>query len=161
MSQRAENAPPKEHRIELAESPASCLRLVGRTAEDWGAQWRLEGGDGGRLELPVTAGLHRGWMTGRLRVEALAKGSRVTFREEESAYRVEKTTVAVLVLAALGALATIFVWWVPALLPVVPLGILLSLAAWFFIIARLRNSGPEEFFEALALEAERARAERS
>ena len=63
--------------------------------------------------------------------------------------------------AALGALATIFVWWVPALLPVVPLGILLSLAAWFFIIARLRNSGPEEFFEALALEAERARAERS
>ncbi|MCP4659400.1 MAG: hypothetical protein GY856_28655 [bacterium] len=161
MSQPAENASPTEHRIELSEDPAGCLRLVSRAAEDWGARWQVEGGDGGRLELPVVAGVHRGWLVGRVTVEGLAEGSRLTFRVEESIYGVQTTTVTVLVLAACGALATVVAPFVPSLLPLVPLGIMLSVGAWFFVIARLRNSGPEEFLEALAMEEQRVRAEQS
>lgn len=161
MTQPAANATHTEHRIELSEDPADCLRLVSRVAEDWGARWQPEDVDGGRLELPVVAGVHRGWVVGRVQVEAIPEGSRLTFRVEESLYGVQATTVTVLVLAAGGALTTVVAPWVPELWPLVPLGILLSVGAWFFIITRLRNSGPEEFLEALTLEEVRARAERS
>ncbi len=160
MSPPPDNAPPTEHRIELAEDPAGCLRLLARAAEDWGGRWQPEDGDGGRLELPVVAGVHRGWAVGRVRVEAVGEGSRLTFRVEERLYAVQTATVTVLVLAAGGALTTVVAPFVPALWPLVPLGIMVSVGAWFFI-TRLRNSGPEEFLETLAMEERRVRAERS
>ncbi len=147
---------PREHVIELPGRPRAVLGLVARTADDWGGTWQPRGETGGRLGLPVTAGLRRGWVAGELEVEAAAdaSGTRLRLRLDAGEYRVEQASVAVLVLAAAGALLPIFVPFYPALMRLVPLGLLLALGAWFFIVARLRNSGPEEFFHDLAERAD-------
>lgn len=143
----------REHRIEIAENPVTSLNLLAHTAELWGAGWQAESRHGGKLVLPVTAGVRRGWIGGRVEVEARGAGSLLKFRVEESDYRVEKTTVLTLLMAAAGAAVTVFAPFFPRLIALMPAGILLTLAAWLFIVARLRNSGPEEFFEDVAAEA--------
>jgi len=139
-----------EHQVELAEDPDASLELVSREATSWGAAWRRDGRRGGRLTLPVLAGLRRGRVEGEVIVEPAGAGSRLTFRIDKSDYRLQGMSVAVLLVAALGALAVVVGPFVPALRPAVPLGILLSVGAWLFIVAGLRNSGPEEFLEGLA-----------
>jgi len=69
---------------------------------------------------------------------------------EESHLAVHAGSVVVLSIAvvpALGALAWPF--W-PPLLALAPLAAVLGLLAWWLVVARLRSSGPEEFFAALA-----------
>ena len=144
---------PAEHRVELEGDPSRSLDLLSREATSWGARWRRDGQRGGRLALPVLAGLRRGWVEGEVTVEPAGGGSRLTFRIDKSDYRLQAMSVAVLLVAALGALVVVFGPFVPALRPAVPLGILLSVGAWLFIVAGLRNSGPEEFLEGLAAQA--------
>lgn len=38
--------PATEHRAELAERPAGCLRLVARVAEGWDDEWETMEGEG-------------------------------------------------------------------------------------------------------------------
>jgi hypothetical protein len=149
---------PGEHVLELDEKPRDALRLLAEAAEDWGGAWQPRLG-GGRLRLPVMAGLRRGWVAGEVTVEegGDGSGSRLRLRVEESAYRVDRASVAVLVLAAGGALVMVLLPLFPQLIRLVPVGIVLAVGAWLFIVARLRNSGPEEFFQDLA---ERSAAER-
>lgn len=139
-----------EHHVELAGDPFHSLELLSREASSWGATWRRDGQQRGRLALPVLAGLRRGWVEGEVTIEAAGGGSRLTFRVEKSDYRLQTASVGVLAVAALGALVVVFGPFVPALHAAVPLGILLSVGAWLVIVARLRNSGPEEFLEGLA-----------
>ncbi|MEM7582619.1 MAG: hypothetical protein AAF560_04505 [Acidobacteriota bacterium] len=138
----------REHQLDLAEDPITALNLVAMAADDWGGLWQ-PGKGGGRLGLPVIAGLRRGWVAGELTVEEAGEGSRLTFQVDKSEYRVQRPAALTLALAALGALVTVIAPFVPALWGLVPIGILMSIAAWFLVIARLRNSGPEEFFEDL------------
>lgn len=145
-----------EHRVELAEDPVTSLNLVAMAAEAWGGLWQAEGRGRGRLGLPVVAGLRRGWVAGQLTVEATDTGSLLTYRVDKSDYQIQKPAVLMLALAGLGALTALVAPFVPALLGLVPIGVLLGVAAWFLVIARLRNSGPEEFFEDLALDAARS-----
>lgn len=139
-----------EHSLELPENPVTSLNLVAMAAEDWGGLWQAEGPSGGRLGLPVIAGLRRGWVAGQLTVEPAGDGSRLTYRIDKSDYQVQKAAALTLFVAGLGAITIIIAPLFPALFRLVPIGIVLSLMAWFFVIARLRNSGPEEFFEDLA-----------
>ncbi len=141
-----------EHHFDLPEDPATSLDLVAAAAEDWGGMWQAEGRDGGRLGLPVVAGLRDGWVAGQLTVEPAGDGSRLTYLVDKSEYRVQKPAALMLFLASIGAIVTIAAPLFPALLGLVPLAVVLCLVAWFFVIARLRNSGPEEFFENLAPE---------
>ncbi len=142
---------PQEHALELPEDPRAVLRQVARAADDWGGIWQVRGPDRGRLGLPVEAGVRRGWVAGEVEVEGVGEGScRLRFRVEESEYRVDQATVAVLVLAACGALVTVFLPFFPRLIRLVPVAILLALGAWLFIVSRLRNSGPEDFLQDLA-----------
>ncbi len=135
----------EEHAIDLACAPAAALAAATRAASDWGAELA-----GGRLHLPVTAGLRRGFMEGELAAEALPDGSRLSFRVEKSEYSVRPGPVAVLLLGALGGL-TLVVWPLyPPLLHLAPLGIVLALGAWFIVLSRLRVSGPDEFLERVA-----------
>ncbi len=139
-----------EHHVELDCEPEAAYARVAREAESWGGEWHRDGA-GGRLQLPVVAGLRYGWVAGRLWVESRdAAGSRLVFRVEESGYRVQTASAVVLVIAALGALTFIVAPFVPVLWPLVPLGFMLALGAWLFIVSHLRNSGPEEFLEAVA-----------
>lgn len=136
-----------EYHVDIAMEPAQALRRVAETAEAWDAGWSPEGVSGGRLVLPVMAGLRRGWVGGVVSVDRQGQGTRISFLPEESSYRVDRPAFVTLLVAAVGALTTVLAPMVPRLWPLVPIGILLGLGAWLFIVARLRNSGPEEFFE--------------
>lgn len=139
-----------QHTVDLELSPAESLELVAETAESWGGGWEAHEGGGGWLEIPVLAGLRHGFVTGKLTVEPLGRGSRLHFEIEESIYRVQKPALVILLLAGFGALLSIFGLFVPALHGLVPMGVLLAISAWLVVVARLRNTGPEEFFAALA-----------
>ena len=129
--------------------PAAALPLLAETAELWGAEWQPAGVAEGRLTLPVMAGLRRGWVRGTVRVDRHEQGARLTFGVEERLFRTDVPAFVTLLIAAVGALMTLVAPFFPRLWPLVPAGIFLALGAWLFIVARLRNSGPEEFFKEL------------
>ncbi len=139
----------KEHSVEIPHAPGEVLAAAAHAADLWGAGWE-RAIDGGRLELPVTAGVRHGVLTGRIKVEAAGAGSRVTFSVDQSRYRLNLPAVVVLAFGALGGIGTTLWPFYPKLLAVAPLAVVLALAAWFLVVARLRSSGPEEFLELVA-----------
>ncbi len=143
----------KEYRLELPDDPVTALNLVTLAANDWGGIWQA-GNNGGRLGLPVIAGLRRGWVAGDLKVEKASEGSRLIYCVDKSDYTIQKPAAVMLLLAGLGAVTTVIAPFVPALWGLVPIGLLLSIGAWFLVISRLRNSGPEEFFDDLELRSQ-------
>jgi|HubBroStandDraft_3_1064219.scaffolds.fasta_scaffold24125_2 hypothetical protein len=139
--------------VELDLSPRQALAVAQRAAREWGGELEpaAGAGGGGRLWLPVVAGLRRGTVAGRLEVEeAPGGGSLLRFTPEQSDYHLHAPAVAVLLLAALGGLLTIAWPLYPRLLPVAPLGAVLALGGWFLVVSKLRNSGPEEFLGTVA-----------
>ena len=112
-----------ESAIDLDVPPGTALVAIGRTAEDWGGEFTRQG-EGGRLRLPVLAGLRRGLVTGTITVLPTEAGSRVVFRPEEVLVSAHFQSVAVLVLSAAGALVTVLWPFFPKLMPVAPFGIL-------------------------------------
>jgi hypothetical protein len=142
-----------EHSIDLDLPPSEALSALRRAAEDWGAELQEEG-DGGKLHLPVLAGLRRGLMSGPVEIRAAEGGSRVTFRPETSIYYVQTQSVMVLLLAVVGGVLTVLWPFFPKLLEVAPFGAVIALGGWFLVISRLRTSGPEEFLETVAAQEE-------
>jgi hypothetical protein len=139
--------PVSEHRVELpAAEPRTVLRLVGETADAWGASWKSRGDRALWMRLPVTAGVRHGWLAGEVEVEADGAASRLVYRVDESEYHLDRAAVFLLAVAAFGALVSVVGPFFPGLVRLIPIGIILSIAAWLFIVGRLRNSGPEEFF---------------
>jgi hypothetical protein len=147
-SSPSSGGPPSEYHREAAASGARLAAGIEAAAEAWGAEWEREGG---RLDLPVSAGLHSGRLTGRLRVEPAASGSRLVFTVEARSWRPRTHAVALLVLAAAGGLVTVLWPFFPSLLGLAPVGAVLALSAWFLVISRLTTNSPEDF---LALAAE-------
>jgi hypothetical protein len=139
--------------VAVAGGSASALAAVDAAAEDWGADWQA-GVSGGRIELPVSAGLRHGRLHGRIDVSAGPGGeTEVVFRPERSDYWVWTPAVVVLVLAVAGAATTVLWPFYPRLLPVAPFGAILALGAWFLVVTRLQNRGAEEFLELVAIHA--------
>lgn len=150
----SESPPTWPHGCNLEENSAGARRLLVEAAESWGGSFRDdEGGEAcGNLVIPVLAGLRRGFVGGPVRIETRGKGSHVSFRVEESQYRVDLPAALTLLFGAFGALITLVAPFFPKLWRLVPIGMMLTIGAWLFIVARLRNSGPEEFFEELRAE---------
>lgn len=142
----------QEHEIELGEPPDLVIAAVARAVEAWGAELDRDG-MGGRLHLPFVSGLRRGLVSGPLTVEPIPDGSRVVFRAEESSQYVQTSSVALLLIAAVGGLLTVIWPFYPKMLPIAPFGAILALGGWFLVVTRLRASGPEEFLAAVAAEA--------
>ncbi len=140
-----------EHSVLLALPPERALAALERTAEAWGAELEREG-QGGTLVLPVMAGLRRGFLRGRVTVTREGAGARLHFAVEESAYRLHRTAVAVLLLALAGAVATVLWPFFPQLLMLAPVGLALGLGAWLLVVSKLTNSGVEEFLAEVAAE---------
>ena len=138
-----------EHAVELALGQDETLAAVAQAAEMWGAGWRREG-SGGRLALPVTAGLRHGRLDGRVRTEpASGRGTRLVFRVETTRWHLHWRAVVILMIGAGGAL-TLTLWpFFPPLLDLAPIGVVVAFAAWFLVASRLRSAGPENFFELL------------
>ncbi len=151
MSNTSNDASP-DHVATVHLPPPETLRRVALAAEAWGGLWQPEGELSGRLGLPVTAGLRRGWVAGPLSIEPHPEGSRLELKVENSELRINLLSFCFLLLAAFGALSVVFTPFVPSLLPLMPFGIVLAVAAWFLIINQLRNSGPDEFFASLGEE---------
>lgn len=142
--------------IEIFESVSDALEKLAVAADSWGGSWQLTSSSEqqaeGILALPVLAGLRRGWVEGTVTLQAIGSQSdscRLSFEVTDSSYWLERFSVAMLCLGAAGALTTVVGPLIPALWPFLPIGVLLALAAWLFIVARLKNSGPEEFFDLL------------
>lgn len=140
--------------VELAVRPSVALKRVAEHSERWGGAWDAHDAHSGKLGLPVIAGIRRGWVEGDVQVESCAAGSKVRFEQDHSAYTVDRGSLMILVAAAIGCLFSLLAIFFPKLLPLMPVGILLAMGAYLVVIARLRNSGPEEFFESLAEEDE-------
>lgn len=142
---------PEEHAIDMPLPPEEAIAALGRTAEDWGAEFQ-RGGAGGQLHLPVLAGMRKGLVSGAVEVRPEAGGSRVVFRPDQSVYVVQTSAVMVLLLATGGALLTILWPFFPKLLAVAPFGAVIALGGWFLVITRLRTSGPDDFLAAVAMQ---------
>jgi hypothetical protein len=136
-----------------------ALAALATVSDLWGATWERRG-DSGWLELPVLAGLKHGVLSGKVRIEPAAHGSRVVFEVEKSRYRTQWTAVAILVLGAAGGIATTLWPYYPPLLGIAPLAVVVAIGAWILVASRLRTSTVEEFLELVA-EGESSARERS
>lgn len=152
--------PMPEHAIELDMPPERALSALRQTAEDWGANLQPDPAvtAGGRLHLPVLAGIRRGLVSGPVEVQPAEGGSRVVFRPEESVYYVQTASVMILLLAIAGGSLTVLWPFYPQLMAVAPFGAILALGGWFLVVSRLRTSGPDEFLAAVAATPPAARA---
>jgi hypothetical protein len=149
--------------FELPAPEDQALEAIGGAAEAWGAEWTRKG-RGGRLQLPVNAGLRQGWIDGQVEAREQAGSTRLAFRLERAEYRVHWASVAVLSFGGAGALLTIIAPLFPALLwELVPFGVVLMLVAWLLVASKVRHKGVEELFalaeEMLEIERDRNTAE--
>jgi hypothetical protein len=127
-----------------------ALATVGAAAEAWGGTWEPRDG-GGLLHLPVQAGLRHGVLEVGVTATGLpAGGVELAFGVQDAAWRIHRTGVGLLVLAALGALAMVLWPFVPALSPLAPMGVVLGVAAWLVVLSRLRHHGLAELAEDVA-----------
>ena len=136
--------------LTLESTPSAALKLLKEKAEIWGGGWKGEGLTGGRLVIPVLAGLRRGYVGYGVSVDGTPRKTTLDFKEEESDLQVHVPTLIVLLIAAAAGLTTMVIPFMPRLLPLLPPSVVLSLATWLFIVARLRNSGIDEFLADLA-----------
>lgn len=141
------------------------LSALKEAAEDWGASWEpsdASSGSGGKLHLPVIAGLRRGFEEGHVTVEDVQKGKNgakgdgcsVRFQVERSSYRLWTPAILLLLVAAWGGIISILWPFWPSLLSQVPIGLVLAFSAWFLIVPRLRNEGAEDFLAMVGAYAE-------
>ncbi len=72
---------------------------------------------------------------------------------EESHLEVQRASVAVLGLAVLALLPALAWPFQPKLLALLPFAAVMGLLAWWLVLSRLENSGPEEFFATVATAA--------
>ena len=136
-----------EEELEAPEDQVAAA--VGELAELWQGEWAPAPG-GGRLALPVSAGLRRGVALIEVRLEPVeGDKSRIRLEIVEELLSLNRGAVAVLALGALGGLLTI-VWPLhPDLLRLAPIGALLAVLAWLMVASRFRSEGPREFLESV------------
>ena len=138
----------ESHELRVDVSPEAVLSALAGTAEEWGAEWTPQG-DGGRLYLPVLAGLRRGLMEGRVRVRSSGSSTRLILEAETTHWRVHRAAAAVLVMGLLGALPVLLWPLGTEWLALAPVGLVLMFLAWFMVVSRLRTAGAVEFLEAV------------
>jgi hypothetical protein len=144
----------RTYRREIHAPPERTLAAVDEAAEMWNAVWQISG-SGGRLHLPVLAGIRRGSVVGPVKVGVAQAGSTISFEIEDDAYQVNRPALIFLVLGALGGVLSLF-WPLlgPDLQKVVPFGLVMAIGAWLLVVSRLRTAGPEDFFDSVAEIAE-------
>ena len=137
---------PSQHRVELEATPETALELLATAADLWGASWQ-SGSSGGTLQLPVVRGLWRGVEQCRVDVSSGKSGSAIELTVEESRHSVNRSAVVVLLFGGIGGLIVAFWPFFPGLMPLLPVAVVLAVAAWLLVVARLRSSSPEDFLK--------------
>jgi hypothetical protein len=146
-----------QHRIELDASPEAALDSVAAAADLWGATWQRES-LGGTLQLPVVRGLWRGVERCHVAISPRGSGSTLELTVEESWQQVNRSAVVVLLFGGAGGLIVALWPFFPGLMPLLPVAVVLAIAAWLLVVARLRSSHPEDFLK-LVTEIENPPAE--
>jgi hypothetical protein len=137
---------PSQHRVELEATPETALELLATAADLWGASWQSSS-SGGTLHLPVVRGLWRGVEQCRVDVSSGKSGSAIELTVEESRHSVNRSAVVVLLFGGIGGLIVAFWPFFPGLMPLLPVAVVLAVAAWLLVVARLRSSSPEDFLK--------------
>jgi hypothetical protein len=135
-----------QHNARVAADPDRALAAVGEAAEIWGGEWQRLG-TGGRIELPVTVGIRHGYIEGEVTTARDGDATEVTVHVERSDYNLHWPSFMVLLFGAVGGLGIVAAPFFPALFPLAPAGVILSLAAWFMVASRVRTRAEREFFE--------------
>lgn len=142
------------HSVEVPADLRDSLEALAEVANAWGADWQPEGepghGTGGRLIMPVLAGIRRGVAAGRIQSHPQGASTRLVYAVEHLDLHLNHASVGVLLLAAMGGLLTVVWPFFPQLLPVAPFGALLALGGWFLVVSQLQNSGPRELLDLVA-----------
>ena len=137
--------------------PASrddTLAALATAAEYWNAAWE-PGPAGGKLFLPVLAGIRRGRILARVEVRSTRDTSEIRLTVEHAEYEVNRPALLFLVLGALGGLLTLILPLYPKqLIAFLPLALVLLLGAWLLVASRVRNAGPRDFLDTVAELAE-------
>lgn len=142
---------PEDHELAIEASPDRVLAAVSAMADEWGGEWRGEG-HGGRLYLPVVAGLRRGLLEAQVEARSSSRdGTLLTLRGDVEHWRVHRSAAGILVMGALGALPVILWPLGPRFLALAPVGLVFMFLAWFMVVSRLRTAGGAEFLEAVRL----------
>lgn len=144
----------REFHAEIEATPTRTLAAVDQAAEIWDAAWEAAP-RGGRLHLPVLAGIRRGSILFRVEAKRGGAGTHLTLRVEDSAYEINRGAALFLAVGALGGISAVL-WplYPERLLPFVPLGLVMAIGAWLLIVSRLRSAGPEDFLDTVAEIAE-------
>jgi hypothetical protein len=150
---RTHAAPEPPRQLDLAIPVDEALAALAAAADIWGADWERSG-RGGRLALPVTAGIRQGLVEGSVAAERLGDGTRLRFDVERAVYRIHFAALMVLLVGAAGALLTVMAPLAPPLLELLPVAGLLMLLSWFLVLARIRNRNSVDFLELIAKVAE-------
>lgn len=138
--------------VQVALTIAELPQALATAADAWGAEWSGDSAsgasnpNGGRLVLPVVFGLRRGVLVGRVDFTPAGDGVRIGWQLEESHLEVQRASVAVLALAVVALLPALAWPFQPRLLALLPFAAVMGLLAWWLVLSRLENSGPEEFF---------------
>ena len=130
----------------LSSAPRDAMRSVGTAADLWGASWR-PGSSSGTLLLPVVRGLRRGVERCHVSISPAGFGSELELTVEERRLEVNRSAAVVLVFGGLGGLIVTLWPFFPGLMPLLPVAVVLPLAAWLLVVARLRSSYPEDFLK--------------
>lgn len=141
------------HQRSFAQPPETLFEAVGGAAEMWGARWQATGRSG-QLSLPIVQGLRRGILEGTLRAEPEGAGTSLAFVVDSTELVLNRSAMAILILGGLGGLTVVFWPLSSTILQFAPIGAVLALVAWLMVVSRLRNSGPEDFFDLVAEVAE-------
>ena len=142
-------AEPIEHRKNFAAAGHQLIATLESLVEEWDGVWQPQGAFTGRLGLPVSAGLRRGWVAGELRVDPRGEGSELIYRIDQEQLEVDYRSVSILLISAAGGLASMIIPFIPRLMPLLAISIVLAFTGWLMVVNRLRNSGAEDFLAQL------------
>lgn len=132
------------YRIELQCSEPEALELLAEASEVWGGEWHRDG-RGGKLLLPINAGLRQGVVAAEARLSREGAGTRVEVTPIETEMHLNRGATGVLVFGALGGLVAMLWPFFPDLLQIAPVAAILAVVAWLLVASRLRTHGLEEF----------------
>jgi hypothetical protein len=140
---------PVEHAVTVAAPVDRALETVADAAEIWGGEWQRHG-TGGRLAIPLAAGIRRGFVAGAISTEPAAGGVRLRFLVETSEFRVQRSALFILLVGAAGGVLLMVAPLVPGLLELLPVAVVVLLLAWFLVLSRLRNRSADDFLREVA-----------
>lgn len=144
----AGHAGDRSYRVVVPAAVEVTLAALRGEVEAWGGEWTA-GNGGGEVGLPVQAGLRFGRLRATARVQSASGGCEIVLAVHDEQWALDRSSVALLALAAVGGLATVLWPFFPPLGRLVPMGLVFGITAWLAILSRLRHHGPAELLAAV------------